>query len=94
MSRAIDFVLLLAALFMIFTAQFAAAAALDPLRDELSSNQHNDTYTGDYSDATTWFDQMFTAVTKWAPTIAGGGLVALVAFREYRRQRVSATRRL
>lgn len=93
-GRFVDFVVLLAALFMIFTAQFAGAAILDPLRDELQSDQHDDSYTGDYANAETWMDRQFTAVTKWAPTIAGGGLIMLVAFREYRRQRLVARQRL
>lgn len=87
MGRFLDFVVLLVALFGILIAQTAGAVILDELRNEFNENAAGDL------DQTETNNSMFTSVTKWVPTVALLGAILFVLFREYRRQRITATRR-
>lgn len=85
MSRFLDLILVLAGLFMILAVQTSAAIMLDPMRDELLDEGIDDKYNAEEN-----FADMYRAVTKWVPTIAGVGLMCVAGFREYRRQRLTA----
>lgn len=88
MGRGVDLVILLVAIVGIFAVQFTAAAMLDPLRGEIQdSYELTDEETAN-------MNGMFTVVVKWAPTGGLFGLVLLMLVREYRRQKVSAVRRI
>lgn len=89
MGRFLDLVLVLAAIGQLMVIQMAGAVILDPLRDDMIEDGIDSKY-----DAQAQFDQSFTVVTKWGPWILAAGTIVLVGFREYRRQRLVATRRL
>lgn len=88
MSRILDLVILLTALILIFTVQFAGAAMLDPLRDNLLEDEEY----GEKYNAAENFDDMFVTVTKWIPLTGGLGMIGFVLYREYRRQRITGAR--
>lgn len=85
MGRLLDFVFVLIAIMMFLILQFVGGAVLDPMRDELIEEGIDDSYNADES-----FADMITAVTKWAPLTGLLGTIVLVAYREYRRQQISA----
>lgn len=89
MSRFVDLVMLLSGIMLIVTAQFVVGAALEPMKDSVLDSGINDEYAGD---AEADMEAMFVSTVKWVPTIAGFGLITLVAFREFRRQRIIAAR--
>lgn len=87
MSRVLDGIFIIVALFLILITQFTAGAILDPLRDDLLERGIDKEYNAQEN-----FDDMIIATTKWVPTGFGVGLILLAAFREYRRQRATAVR--
>lgn len=87
MGRFLDFIFLMVALIMILISTFVSGAVLDPMRDELLEEDINKEYNAQEN-----FDDMIIAATKWVPAGFGVGLVLIVAFREFRRQRSTAIR--
>lgn len=85
MSRTIDFVVLVVVMFATLTVQFAGAATLGETRDVVTEN---DAISQSYLDS---IDGMYTSTVFWAPLIVQLGSIAIVAWREFRRQRVTAT---
>jgi len=85
MSRFFDLLALLLALVLIFTTQFAAGLVLDPMRDQLLEQDIEEKYNAEQN-----FDDMYVAVVQWVPMAASIGLIVVVVFREYRRQRTTA----
>lgn len=88
MGRFMDFVVVLIAIFGFAVMQVSGAVILDELRTSLLDTQIDSEYN-----ATENFNDMFTAVTKWAPLTGLIGTLGLVFYREYRRQRIAAQRR-
>ncbi|MGK7296949.1 MAG: hypothetical protein ACNS61_14185 [Candidatus Wenzhouxiangella sp. M2_3B_020] len=84
-DRLVSFVFVLTGVFLIFMAQFVAAATLDPIRDELGDAESIEKYNGKEH-----MDDIYRAVVVEVPTIAGVGLFVIAGWREYRRQRVTA----
>jgi len=89
MSRIIDFVVLGIVLFVLGVLQFAGAAALDPLREALLATGSMSNVNGESA-----MDGMFSAVTYWVPLIGQIGAILIVAYREYRRQKIAARRQI
>lgn len=87
MSRFADLLVGLVALIGILIVQMSGAVIADELRNEFNIN----------ADAS--FNQqqinndLYTAVAKWVPTVAFVGVLVLIVYREFRRQRVTAIRR-
>lgn len=75
---------MLAAIIGILVAQTSGAVILDELRNEFNQDADASMNQQEINDST------FTFVTKWVPTIALFGVIFLVAWREYRRQRITA----
>lgn len=91
MGRFTDLLLLMVVVFGAFIVQFAGAAVLDPLGDELIESG----IPGDDSEhynAEENFNDIQATITKWIPWTVVGGSTVLVAWREYRRQRITARR--
>lgn len=88
MGRLLDLSLLLIAFLLFITLQAVAGALLDPFMAELLENGNFD---GSMNAEDTYGD-MFVAVVRWAPRVGLIGLVVLVAYREWRRQRITARR--
>lgn len=87
MGRFLDFVILFVAIISVFIMQFASGAILVPLSDSVQDDGVSSKYNAGDN-----FDDMIEAVTVWVPTIGLGGLILVIAFREYRRQRIAGTR--
>ncbi|GAA0305451.1 hypothetical protein [Halarchaeum salinum] len=85
MGRLVDFVMLLLAILIFLTLQFIGGAMLDPMRDAILAEGIKSSYGAAES-----FGGMIEVVTKWAPLTALLGTLLLVAYREFRRQRVTA----
>lgn len=86
MSRTLDFVIMLAAFIGILVVQTSSAVILEELRTEFNEEADASFNQQEINDS------MFLMVTKWVPTVALFGVILLVAFREFRRQRVTAVR--
>lgn len=87
MSRTIDFVVLVVVIFATLTVQFAGAMALDDTRDAVTKNDA-------ISDAQlTNIDEIYESAIFWSPLIVQLGSIAIVGWREWRRQRVTAVSR-
>lgn len=89
MSRFLNFVVMLAALMAILVVHTGTA----PLMEDLRQHAVDEDKPNDDIDSTSIANELHTAVTKWVPTVAFIGLFVIAAFREYRRQRVTAVRR-
>lgn len=85
-SRVIDFIVLLVALIGILIVQTSGAVILDELRNEFNVDSDASMNQQQIN------DRNFTAVVKWVPTVALIGVILIVAFREFRRQRATAIR--
>jgi hypothetical protein len=88
MGRALDFLVLITAIFGVFVMQMTAGAMLDPLRNEIQED-----YELTDQEAAN-MNSMFTVVVKWAPVGGLFGLILLLLVREYRRQKTAAVRRI
>lgn len=88
-GRLFDLVTLMIAIPAVLTMQFAGGAMLDPLRDGLLED--DDGIDKKYN-AEEEFAQDYEVIVKWAPMTAILGLIVLIGYREYRRQRIAARR--
>lgn len=87
-GRLFDLVTLLIAIPALLTMQFVGGAMLDPLRDGLLEDGEIDKkYNAEEE-----FAQQYEVVVMWAPLEAILGLIVLIGYREYRRQRIAARR--
>lgn len=88
-GRFIDLLLVLVGLVAIMVVQTSTAPVMDEFRE--FAIEEDD--PGDDIEATSYANEMHTAVTKWVPTIGAIGLWVIAGFREFRRQRITAERR-
>ncbi|MUV59788.1 hypothetical protein [Halobacterium sp. CBA1126] len=86
MGRLVDLVMLLIAILMFLVLQFIGGAMLDPIRDAILAEGVASSYGAAES-----FGGMIAVVTKWAPLTGLFGTILLVAYREFRRQRITAS---
>lgn len=87
MGRLIDFLALIIAIPSLYVMQIASSRILDPLRDAILESG-----TPGYTGAEAQFADMFAVVTQWAPLTGLISLILIVAYREFRRQKLSAAR--
>lgn len=87
MSRFIDLLIGLIAIIGILVVQTSGAVVSNELRNEFNENP-DDSFNQKQIN-----NDLYTAVAKWVPTVALMGVLTLIVFREYRRQRVTAMRR-
>lgn len=87
MGRILDLALAIALIFMIIAVQFSVASVLTPIKNEQLEQLEdgNDNVEEDKSNLVDQYD----AAVKWTPTAAVLGIIVVVVFREYRRQRVT-----
>jgi hypothetical protein len=87
-ERLVNFISLAVGLLLIMVGQFVGAAILGPAKQSvIESSSHLGTYNGVAA-----INAMYRAVTVEVPLVAGAGLIALAAWREYRRQQITAPR--
>lgn len=89
MSRFMDLILLLVAVFLVFTMQFAAGQILYPMQDAIIDDSIDEKYNAEESTM-----GMVEAAVKWVPMVGLFGLTGIIVIREYRRQRVAGSRGL
>lgn len=87
MGRLVDFLALIVAIPSLYVMQITGARILNPLRDAILESG-----TPGYTGAEAQMADSFAVVTQWAPLVGGIGIVLVVAYREFRRQKLSAAR--
>lgn len=87
MGRVLDLALAISLIFMIIIMQFTVANTLTPVKNEML-DQLEDGNANTAEDKRNLVNQYETAV-KWVPNIAVLGVIIVVIFREFRRQRVT-----
>lgn len=85
-GRMVDAIFLGVGIIIIIFAQAAGAQMLDTTKESVLDMDWNK----DFANGEEHIHGMYTMVVVWTPTAAGGGLVILAAYREYRRQKLAA----
>lgn len=86
MSRLIDLTIGIAAIIGILVVQTSGAIILDELRNEFNEQPDADFNQQEINDST------FTFVVKWVPTLGLFGVILLIGWREFQRQRITQRR--
>lgn len=84
-GRMLDAIFLAVGIIIIILAQSVGAAMLDDTKEAVLDME----WDKDFADGEKAIHGMYTMVTVWTPTAAGGGLIILAAYREYRRQKLA-----
>jgi hypothetical protein len=81
-----DAIFLAVGLLIIIFGQAVGAQMLDTTKESILDMDWNK----DYANGEEHIHGMYEMVVVWTPTAAGGGLIILAGYREYRRQKLAA----